>query len=163
MKKLLIGLIFILSALVYADKNDMDRKPCDVDTVLLHDATASSSDTFTAGECAVYGPYSFTQSNKQPSYKGFYVYGKAITGTTPTMTLGYQLIPNITGTLADTTGLWIEADTLDGTGANKYVDLSSAAGQGIVFRINNYDGTDCQIPSWVVIMLKENYNYNIAK
>ena len=153
-------MVFAVNAATSVQAGDsLYAKPIDIDTVILHDQSASSSDTFDAGECRVYGPFRVTAENGQPMYKGFAVYAKAITGTSPTMTFDYQLLP--TYSVADTTALWTSCgDTLDGTGVHQYVDMSSMAGRSIVFRVYNYDGTESVIPNWLMVEFKKNFTYN---
>lgn len=164
MKKILFVLFTVLLASVSSFAatgvqagDSATEKPADVVTFVLHNNTAGSIDTFSAGECTVYGPYSMTSATGTPMYKGFQVYAKAITGTTPTMDFAYQLIP--TDKIADTLALWTSCDTLDGTGANAYVDLSSKAGVSIVFRVANYDDTESVIPNFLKVMFKKAMTY----
>jgi len=165
MRKILLAVLalaFAVSAATTVQLGDTVKASVgDVDTIMLHDASAASVDTFDAGECCAYGPYSLTNARGNPMYKGFQLYAKAITGTSPTMNFAYQLITGTT--MADTMGLWTVIDTLDGTGANAYVDLSDKAGRAIVFRVYNYDGTECQIPNVLGVMRKHNTTVNLNK
>jgi hypothetical protein len=120
--------------------------------------SAASKDTFAAGDIHIHGPYPLSSADGTPMFAGFQDLGDIITGTSPTMSLDFQVLP--TASLSDTApGGWVASDTLNGTGTNQYQSLASYSGNYIVFRVSNYDNTESDIPGKLYIVFKENWTY----
>lgn len=133
-------------------------KPIDVSRWQVTDNTADSDDTLATTEAAVYGPYQLTTASNEPMVKGIGYHAKPITGTTPTVTVGYQLTAS--SALADTvSGAWTEFDTLDASGMLGYIDLSSQSARFMWVRIDNYDGTTSITNDYFWLMPKLNVTY----
>lgn len=134
-----------------------DHGPDDIKVLNIYTtATVSARDTFAAADIHIHGPYPLSAAEGTGMFSGFQLIADAITGTTPTMSFDYQVLP--TNDLKDTTA-WTASDTLGTTAKNVYHSLSSLAGKSIVFRINNYDGTECQIPKKLTVIFKENFTW----
>jgi hypothetical protein len=114
--------------------------------------TVTALDTFAAAGTCIYGPYNLvsTEGDVQPTT--VHIWADSITGTTPTMGVDYQLISSfdINDTLASN---WTAMDTIGAFTASTAITLSGT-GKAIVFRVNNYDGTACQIPGMLRIGIK---------
>lgn len=162
-KKILLTTLIVGASIAYAANVaptiTQKKLPINIGPVHeLHTTTAASADTFDAAEIQTYGPYQVAGSAEHPMYTGFMVQGDIITGTTPTMSFDYQLCSGLN--IEDTLSLWTAVCTLQATAQQTYVDLSSLAGKAIVFRVNNYDGTECQIPNKLRIFMKDGFTYN---
>lgn len=156
---LVLALVSFSFAANVAPSTTQKYQPANVGPVVnLHTTTAASADTFATTEIQTYGPYQITSSAESPMFKGFMVQGDIITGTTPTMSFDYQLVAGLN--ITDTLSKWTPVCTLGTTAQQTYVDLSSLVGKAIVFRVNNYDGTESQIPGKLRVMFKEDYTYN---
>lgn len=151
-------LILILALLVavpsFAAKKTVlasANKSPDVLIYKLHTAnTASTNDTLAdQDDVNIYGPYNLVPSNGDPMPTTVQVWADAATGTTPTMSLDYEIIPSFD--LADTFGVWTAIDTI-GSASNQSCTIAGV-GKAIVFRLNNYDGTASEVPGdlWVGI------------
>ena len=172
MKKL-FGLFVILSALCVfaADEvnyfnsgGDISMTPVDIKAVKIYDSDVDTSmDTLATTEMNMHGPYPLTSHTGEPMYKGFSVIAQGISGTTPTMEVSYQITEG--GSSTDTTAgaNWVHVDTLKATGSSAYVDVSSLAGKYLWLLIDNFDGTESQIPLDFSLMLKRNLSYTKAK
>jgi hypothetical protein len=163
MKKLFVMLVLALVSVSFAANvaptKTQSKLPANVGPAVdLHTTTAASADTFDAAEIQTYGPYQIASTSESPMFKGFMIQGDIITGTTPTMEFSYQLTSGLT--ISDTLSKWTPVCTLQATAQQTYVDLSSLVGKAVVFRVNNYDGTACQIPNKLRVMFKEDYTYN---
>jgi hypothetical protein len=136
----------------------LDHSPL-LPVLYLHTAgTGVARDTFAAGDNHIYGPYPLSSSSSSPMFAGFQDVADIITGTSPTMSLDFQVINS--GALSDTSDAgWTASDTLNGTGTNQYQSLASFSGNHIVFRVHNYDNTACQIPKKLYIVFKESATY----
>lgn len=159
-------LVFVVTAFVFAanvaPSSSQSKQPENVgDVINLHTTTVVSADTFAAAEIQTYGPYEVTPSANAPMYSAFMVQGDIITGTTPTMSFDYQLISGLK--ITDTLSKWTPVCTLGTAGVQSYVSLSSLIGKAIVFRVNNYDGTESQIPNKLRIFFKDAFTYTKQK
>lgn len=160
---LLLGLFVSMSfaGTAYISVGNAPGVKCSPEDVWIQDLatknTASSNDTFAAADIKVFGPYPLSRSNEDGIAKSIYLYAHAITGTTPTMSLDYQLIPSLD--LKDTGSTWVSPCTLGTTSKSAFVDLSSINAKAIVIRVNNYDGTACQIPGKLFAAFRQNFTY----
>lgn len=178
MKKILfvvlaLGLVAMINAAttVYAPKKangtSIDlTSSASFDTLILHSLnTAETKDTFAAAKIHIYGVYPLASGMSRGGYSSFTVYADTINGTSPTASFDYQLTPGLT--LADTctksTTGWTVLDTLDGSGFATRADISAKDAKGIVFRINNYDGTATQVIGKVIVVLKRNETWNVNR
>ena len=133
-----------------ADAGSPRQSPYGIKVIDLHTRnTVDSDDTLATTDINLYGPYEMCNDGDAMPTK-FIVQGDVITGTTPTASLDYQIIAG--KSLADTVSAWTAADTLGATATNQQITIAGA-GNSIVFRINNYDGTASQIPGLVRIVI----------
>jgi len=138
---------------------DASVKPADLTAVTICDDDATDSqDTLAAAEVLYIGPINLTTDRNSPMFKGFQYYLGIATGTTPVAAFDYTLLSG--SSLSDTTGSWTLADTLTTSEQTGYVDLTDEAGNYIVFRINNYDATETQLPNESKVYFKRNENYD---
>lgn len=134
-----------------------NHSPADIVVLDLYKkSTVATKDTFLTTDIHVSGPFPLSSSMKTGMFSGFQVVADAITGTSPTMALDFQVLPS--ASLADTSA-WTSTDTLSSTATNQYQSLSSFAGKYIVFRVNNYDNTQSEIPGNLRIIFKENWTF----
>ena len=96
----------------------------------------------------MYGPYELCNDGDILPTK-FIVQADIATGSTPVLAVDYQLIGG--KTLADTCA-WTACDTIAEAAFCEETTIAGA-GQAIVFRINNYDGTASQIPGLVRVII----------
>lgn len=116
----------------------MDDKVFGQRVIELHSrSTGVHWDTLAAqDDNNVYGPYALG-ANGEPFPTTFIIFSEALTGTTPTVAMDYQIISsiNIVDTLA---GMWTSADTL-GSILVHTETITPVGGKAIVFNLNNYD------------------------
>ena len=129
--------------------NTIDNAPDGIKVYNLHTAnTVAANDTFATTEANYYGPFDAASDGGSVA-TSFQLVADVITGTTPTMSLGYQF--NVWPEITDTT-VWTEIDTLAATAQNELKTISGL-GNYIWFRVYNFDGTACQIPGRLRIIL----------
>jgi len=165
MKKLIALLVVVMCGVSFAanegalaDTGSVNRSTANR-VFDLHTAnTAASLDTFATTKLRYYGPYDLAPFDGGPQAHGFHMYFQAVTGTTPTMSFGYELISG--EEITDTLGNWTEVDTLDGTASSSYHSIDSTAAKAIVFRVDNYDDTASQIPGWLRVVFKDAVVFN---
>jgi hypothetical protein len=174
MKKFLLVLsLFCFAAVLFADNTTTaytnsetsnmkaNHAPKDIVVLSLYTkSTNATQDTFAAGDKHLHGPYPLSSSENTGIFSGFQIVGDAITGTTATMAIDFQVLPSLS--IKDTSA-WTATDTLGTTATNQYQALSSYPGKGILFRVNNYDNTASQIPGQLKIMFKENWTYEMTR
>lgn len=158
----LAGIAFAANESYLADTGTVNLTPAGKVYKLHTSNTVWAKDSFATTVRYTYGPYDLTNREGGVCFQGFTVYQMdAITGTTPTVSLDYQIIGGTS--IEDTISSWTACDTLDGTAHSQYVDFTSENGKAIVFRIHNYDGTSSQIPGDLWIMMKPNETWNTMR
>lgn len=158
----LFSLAFVAIGANVAPSATQKYMPVNVGPVVnLHTTTAASADTFDAAEVQTYGPYEICPSSGAPMYKVMMLQADAATGTTPTISVDYQLIPSLS--ITDTASIWTPIDTITGTATSATVDISDEAGKGIVFRLNCYDGVENQVPGKIRFFFKSDESFQIKR
>ena len=116
--------------------------------------TAVSADTFSDTSVnKIYGPYALCREGGAPAAKYIGIKADAITGTTPQMTVKFQLI---NGTkITDTISSWTSCCQINGSAKDTVYDISAKVGKAIVFMVDNTDSTACQIPGLLEFVLKD--------
>jgi hypothetical protein len=134
--------------------------PLDIVQYMLFNNTENSSDTIASVYTVTLGPYSLSPDGNTPMYKGFNYEFAGISGTTPGVSIEYQ-ISNFTSVSKLITASWVPFDTIatTGTGCSGYIDLTGKAGKYIWFRVNNYDNAACQVYDYAYINFKKNLVY----
>ncbi len=170
MKKYLILLIALIVCVAWAadettmnlNTTNLSQKCADIQVLELYDNEEDASDTMATSTRKVSGPYSLTKGTGEPKYSSVNIRHQPITGTTPTCDLMYQVTHR--RALNDTmTAGWVSIDTMDATGGNVTVDLSSLNANFIYFKIDNYDGTTSIISDYVTAAFLKNIGFNHNK
>lgn len=147
MKKLLAVLLVIAaySLSIAADASALIGsglfwgKPSNV-VVYTLGTNGSTADSIAATNSNVYGPYNLSVDPSRPAFKGFRVYfptGSLASGDS--VAFKYQLIAG--DKITDTIASWTVVDTFINSKRSSYVDISSLAGTGIVFKVTNIDAS----------------------
>jgi hypothetical protein len=157
MKNILILLIALFAISVSADTTIVNTSglgivPQNVSVIQLFDGVA---DTVEDSTFVTWGPYRMAADRNENAYKGYQFYSAAMTGTSPTAALAYQL--TLSSDTADiVAGNWVTTDTLAETGSTDYVDLSSKSAKFIYFRYHNYDATSNVVGKLEIGLKKDN-------
>jgi len=162
MKRIIIALLFVCFFVQFgvtatdtrARTKTVKQVPYGVKVYDLHTRyTVESIDTFSAAnDNNFYGPYELCDDGEAMPTK-MYVEFDIATGTTPTLSLDYQIIQSTS--FSDTlSGLWVPIDTIAEAAGGKEVTLAPTMGKAICFQINNFDGSASQIPGLVRVVLK---------
>jgi hypothetical protein len=118
--------------------------------------TLTGGDSLDAAGVNTYGPYRLSVDDGRGMFTSFQAYCNAgAIASGDSLQLTYQIIAG--NTLADTNSTWTAVDTLIAGKKGIYTDISSRAGQAIVFRINNVDATGVLIAKKIRVVLKETY------
>lgn len=145
MKKIFVLMLLVVFTALAVNDNVISGdiggvSPSDISIINLHDNTLSSSDTLGKDSSNVYGPYKLARSSGEQMYKGFQMYFSNCLDANDSLYVDYQFVygSNIT----DTCPVWTRLDTVGPNGdASPYVDLSSIAAKGVVFRLTNSGAT----------------------
>ncbi len=113
-----------------------------------------ATDTISADEEVIYGPYKFSVGEYAKIPDGFFL-------TVPTLTIAsgdsinvaWQPLPDTS--IADTITTWNVVDTVTSTGLQKFITLDSTIATHLLFRVHNLDGTEVQISNPISVILRE--------
>jgi hypothetical protein len=139
---------------VSANFFDKGAKPSNI-TVIQLTAGNGAYDTLAAtDDQKVYGPYNISVDQSRPMYTGFQAeFYPSVVSSTDSIQLSYQIIKG--NALTDTTATWTAVDTCTDPGKQgNYSDISSKAGQAIVFKIKNIDATSVILQKKIRIAFK---------
>lgn len=154
---ILVGASILFAANIAPSTTQKDQ-PSNVGSVInLMTSTSATNDTFATTVNKTFGPYEVCPNSESPMYKSFMVKADAITGTTPTMQIFYQMTTGLSVT--DTASTWNLIDTIGDVGECFSVDISTKVGKGIMFRVYNYDGTTCIMPNKLQVIFKKDETY----
>ena len=128
--------------------------PSNIWSIPLHSrSTAASVDTFAIGEDKMYGPFSLTKFGGGPMAKYLCFKGDVVTGTTPVLDVYFQVISGTS--ITDTISAWTLMCEIATTAKDTVYDISGLVGKSIVFRIDNDDATQSEIPGLLEFYLKD--------
>jgi hypothetical protein len=172
MKKVIVGLIVFCIMLVvglsYAGSaansysvggNAKWGAPDDITVYTLDSANYKTDDTIGATYCNYYGPFMVSPDPSRPSFKGFRVLTpKGTLNATCTLSVEYQLVQG--KGIADTgVSKFTAFDSIKAAAgsAGTYVDISSKAGAGIVFKLKCLaEGSTAVMSKAVKVIMKAN-------
>lgn len=136
--------------------------PCNISMKTLHTKNTNDyKDTIVAAYSNYYGPYDMALTKMSPMSRYLTISADLITGTSPTMQVAIGFLS--TNNIADTVAAFVPLCTLGTAAIQKTFDLSSYGGKACVIRVNNYDGTQCEIPGFLGIIFKEDITYTKPK
>lgn len=116
--------------------------------------TAASVDTFSDTSVnKIYGPFSLSRYGGGPMAKYLCIKADPITGTTPQMTVKFQLISGTS--ITDTISSWTTIFQINTNAKDTVYDISGKVGKALVLMVDNTDSTECQIPGLLQFQLKD--------
>lgn len=117
--------------------------------------TAIAADTFSDTSVnKIYGPYELsTGRGGGPMANYLAIKADAITGTTPQMTVYFQLISG--DSIADTISAWTYLCEINASAKDTVYDISGLVGKALVLMVDNTDSTACQIPGLLQFQIKD--------
>jgi len=147
------------------DSLEYDKEPSNLTVYKLYSGgTNASRDTIATTKLNLHGPFALSKSREDPQFAGFAYICEALSGTTPTMAVAYQI--TVTNKSADIVAAnWVYFDTIAATGGDDYISLSGTNNSGVGtgnflwFYVDNYDGSETQIPDDLWLIFKDAYVY----